>query len=266
MPYATSSDGVRIYYETLGSGPPLLLCHGTTSTHYNWKGLGYVDALEDDFQLILMDLRGHGASDKRHDPADYVFTQQARDAVAVLDDAGVERAHFWGHSAGAGIGFHLGAGYPARVQTLMLWGFHPYAASPEDLAFREWVVATLRQGIGAWVGRMDTAGVLAQFRDPERARKLRLAEDADALVAAMLGGNIGPGVGDALPQMTMPCLLMAGQRDHFGQLAQQASVELPHADFVLLSGLGHAMCRAEVGLPYVRAFLERVRQGAFPDV
>jgi hypothetical protein len=55
---------------------------------------------------------------------------------------------------------------------------------------------------------------------------------------------------------------MAGQWDHFGKLAQQASTELPHADFVALSGLGHPMCRAEAGLPYVRAFFDRVGHGA----
>ena len=263
MPHVMSSDGVRIYYTVAGDGPPLLLCHGTTSTLYNWEGLGYVDALKSDYQLISMDLRGHGESDKPHDPAAYAYPQQADDVIAVLNDVGIERAHVWGHSAGAGIGFHLGASFPDRVQTLILWGFHPYAASPEDVEFRHFVVETLRQGIDAWVARQEEAGAFAPYDSPDEVRKLRRAGDAEALIAAMLGGWTGAEIGDALPTMTMPCLLMAGQRDHFGKLAQQASRELPHADFVALSGLGHPMCRSAISLPYVRAFFERVTHGGF---
>lgn len=262
MPYVTSSDGVRIFYTTVGSGPPMLLCHGTTSTHYNWLGLGYVDALKDDYQLILMDLRGHGESDKPHEAAAYDIVQQARDVVAVLDDLGIDRAHIWGHSAGAGIGFHLGAGFPDRAQTLILWGFHPYAPSPDDLAFRQSVIATLREGVAAWVERQEASGAFAEYRSPSEVKKRRLAGDADALIAAM-SGNMGTGIGHALPTMTMPCLVMVGQRDHFGKMAQQASMELPNADFVVMSDLGHPMCRSETGLPYVRAFLDRVEHGYF---
>jgi hypothetical protein len=62
--------------------------------------------------------------------------------------------------------------------------------------------------------------------------------------------------------MSMSCLFMVGQHDHGGELAQQANTGLPHADLVILSGLGHPMCRAAVGLPSVRAFFDRVGHGA----
>jgi pimeloyl-ACP methyl ester carboxylesterase len=67
MPYATN-DGVCIHYQEEGSGPPLVLLHGFTLSLEHWRDSGYVTALRDDSRLILMDPRGHGASDKPHDP------------------------------------------------------------------------------------------------------------------------------------------------------------------------------------------------------
>lgn len=146
MPYATSSDGARIFYATAGGGPPLLLMHGATGTSQSWALDGYVDALSADYQLILMDLRGHGRSDKPHERDAYRLSQQADDAVVVLDELGIARAHVWGLSLGARVGFHLGARYPNRVQSLILWGGHPYPVTAEDVEFDNSIIATLREG------------------------------------------------------------------------------------------------------------------------
>ena len=71
MPYTKNGD-VNIYYEVEGEGPPLVMLHGLTSSLEGWRESGYIDALKDDYQLILMDARGHGKSDKPHDPAMYI--------------------------------------------------------------------------------------------------------------------------------------------------------------------------------------------------
>ena len=63
MPYA-DNQGVRIYYEVEGQGPPLVLGHGGSYTLEMWREWGYTDGLRDEHQLILLDFRGHGRSDK----------------------------------------------------------------------------------------------------------------------------------------------------------------------------------------------------------
>ena len=61
MPYA-NNQGIRIYYEVEGSGPALVLAHGLGGSHEDWLDMGWVEALGDRFQLIMVDARGHGRS------------------------------------------------------------------------------------------------------------------------------------------------------------------------------------------------------------
>src|SRR4051794_342219 len=104
MPYAVSSDGVRIAYDVVGHGPPLLLHHGFSLSATVWHEPDYVTALQDRYQLIMMDARGHGASDKPHDPADYAMPRRVADVIAVLDLLGIEHVHYLGYSMGAWVG------------------------------------------------------------------------------------------------------------------------------------------------------------------
>lgn len=87
MPYA-NNNGVKIFYEVVGKGPPLLMHHGFSTDHTGWSAVeeNWVDALKDDFSLILMDARGYGLSDKFYNPDDYLGQKQASDVIAVLDD------------------------------------------------------------------------------------------------------------------------------------------------------------------------------------
>jgi pimeloyl-ACP methyl ester carboxylesterase len=68
---------------------------------------GYVDALKDDYQLILVDMRGHGQSDKPADPAAYAAETQVGDIVTILDELGIDKAHFYGYSLGARLGWTM---------------------------------------------------------------------------------------------------------------------------------------------------------------
>ncbi len=125
MPYA-DNQGVRIHYKVEGEGPPLVLQHGFSQSVKRWYLAGYIDALQQDYQLILIDARGHGGSDKPHDPAAYTLPQQVSDVVTVLDDLGLDQAHFWGYSMGGRIGFGMAKYAPERIQTLIIGGAQPY--------------------------------------------------------------------------------------------------------------------------------------------
>lgn len=257
MPFATSSDGVRIFYTTVGQGRPLVLSHGGTHTWESWEDLGYIDALKDRFRLILIDSRGHGKSDKPHDVAAYTYAQQVDDVAAVVDDLGIMRFHFWGYSLGAEIGFVLASLFPERVQSLITYGDHPYVRSPGDRAFVDEINETLRRGMQAWVDEMEALGVFAQYPQPAARKERLLAADPQALIAMVTASAEYPGEVTDLSRITMPCLLIEGEHDVVNELAHSAARELPNADFVSVGGIGHAMVHADTILPYVRAFLER---------
>ena len=92
--------GVRIHYEVEGEGFPLVIQHGAFDSIETWHELGYVNALKDAHRLILVDARGHGASDKPHVTSAYSKEMQAADIVTVLDDLKIERSDYWGYSDG----------------------------------------------------------------------------------------------------------------------------------------------------------------------
>ena len=91
-------DGVNIHYEVHGSGPPLLLTHGYSSTSAMWQG--QIAALSKQHKLILWDMRGHGQSDYPDDAAAYSEALTVGDMAALLDKAGAGSAIVGGLSLG----------------------------------------------------------------------------------------------------------------------------------------------------------------------
>ena len=135
MPY-TTNEGVQIYYEVEGSDPPLVLHIGFRGSLDDWRreDTRYTETLRDTYQLILLDPRGQGRSDKPHDPDAYTGAARAGGVLAVLDDLDVARAHFWGYSMGGSAGFTLVARVPDRLLSLIAGGANPYweLADPTD--------------------------------------------------------------------------------------------------------------------------------------
>src|ERR1700687_4802061 len=91
-------DGVKIYYEGHGSGPPLLLPHGYSSTSAMWQG--QIEALSKHHKLVLWDMRGHGQSDYPDDPAAYSEALTVGAMAALLDEVGAHSAIVGGLSLG----------------------------------------------------------------------------------------------------------------------------------------------------------------------
>ena len=99
--FLTTSDGITLAWERLGArdvSPMAVLVHGFGSSRgQNWKSTGWYGALtEAGFAILSMDLRGHGMSDKPRDAASYGHERMAKDVIAVMDDAGVERCFLCG--------------------------------------------------------------------------------------------------------------------------------------------------------------------------
>jgi pimeloyl-ACP methyl ester carboxylesterase len=127
--FVTASDGIKLAFERMGpssqlEGKPVLLVHGFgSSAHQNWKSTGWYGTLTGaGFAVVAMDCRGHGLSDKPHDPAFYGHDRMAQDAVQVMDAAGIAAAPVVGYSMGGFIALRLAAAHPARIAKLAVCG------------------------------------------------------------------------------------------------------------------------------------------------
>lgn len=124
-----SNDGIGIHYEVEGNGPPLVLQHGLSDSIEGWFEFGYVERLKDEFQLIMIDARGHGESDKPHDPGAYNLKLMTGDVLAVLDRLHLARVFYAGYSLGCRIGFEIAKHAPERIHAFIMGGYHPYFSS-----------------------------------------------------------------------------------------------------------------------------------------
>jgi pimeloyl-ACP methyl ester carboxylesterase len=250
MPYA-DSQGVRIHYEVEGQGPPLVLHHGFTDSLQDWYEAGYVDALKPHYRLILIDARGHGASDKPHNPEAYEPERNAADVVSVLTDhLGVFRVHFFGYSMGGYIAFAMAQYAPDRVRSLIIGGANPQARVAPDPTLE-----ALRQGMEAFVARRDAP------TSPALKARL-LANDVQALMANRIHRLACPGFTTIFSRMTMPCLVYAGEADPAYPVTKEFVVQMPNAAFFSLPALGHAdaFFRSDLVLPHVTRFLASVKR------
>lgn len=115
MPTAENA-GVKIHWEELGGGDPLLLIMGLGYTLEMWHRTAPI--LSQRYRTILFDNRGVGRSDVPAGP--YSIPSMAADAAAVLDSAGIDRAHVFGISMGGMIAQEFALQYPKRVRSLIL--------------------------------------------------------------------------------------------------------------------------------------------------
>ena len=110
-------DGIEINLAVWeGAGQPLLCIHGITANCRCWDTLA--DALTPEYQVMAMDLRGRGQSDRPSEG--YALDYHLKDINCLLDDLGLERAVIMGHSLGAFIGLAFAAEYSNRVDRLIL--------------------------------------------------------------------------------------------------------------------------------------------------
>ena len=260
-------DGTEIVYDI---GPrravhdaaavPVVLLHGSVLTRAIWRGLGYVDALGKERPVVRVDLRGHGSSGTPTDPAGYAPESQARDVLAVLDDAGIERAHLMGYSLGSRVALATALVAPQRVDHLVLLGGS--ASDQEgalDEVFYPGVVESIREhGMEGFCARQGL-GPEVPSAFAQSTRQAFLRADPEAMAALFAATDRTPAVpDDALRALPHPALWMTGTRDQPRFLQSQRAADLmPHGRFVSLEGRTHGqtLSPADAVLAEVLPFL-----------
>ena len=131
MPYATTDDGVKLYYEEAGTGIPVIFVHEFAADHRSWEP--QMRFLSRWFRCITYGARGYPPSDVPDDPAMYSQARARDDIRDVLNHLKVDRAHVCGLSMGGFATLHFGISYSARARSLLVGGCG-YGAAPGERA------------------------------------------------------------------------------------------------------------------------------------
>jgi pimeloyl-ACP methyl ester carboxylesterase len=200
----TTFDGIELAYEDEGDGAPVVLLHGfAADTNVNFVRAGVLDRLLDEgYRVIALDARGHGLSDKPHDPSAYADDAMCRDAGALLDHLGLEACCVVGYSMGAATALRL-AIVDERPRALALLGAGENLVDPDGSVERR---AALAQGFGT--GPVDSL--------PSRVQAFRTMADSIHCDIAALGAFLAapwPDTAADLAGVTVPVLVVCGADD-----------------------------------------------------
>ena len=244
------SDGLRIAYSDAGAGPAIVFLHGVGSLREVWDD--QLRALSDRFRCIAVEYRGYGESDvpplkslassclDRRSISRAAF---ARDAFAVMDAAGVNRAHFCGLSLGGVVAFEAFARQPARVASLAL--ADSFAHYPRGVQTMRERLSVLRELGMERFAAARAAGILRPSA-PRRLIERSRAHMESIPLSVYLAATRATWTGDyrpLLPKIAVPVIVLWGEHDHTVTprgLSQEISAGAPDCrGFVVIENAGH---------------------------
>ena len=239
----TTSDGTPVYWEEHGKGPPVLLIMGLSFTHEMWFRV--LPTLTSRFRVLLFDNRGVGLSGVPKGP--YTMRQMARDAVAVLDAAGVSSAHIIGASMGGMIAQELALRFPARVRSLLL------ACTSHGGLLARWPRFVAPRGIKWGIDqRREREMALVPLLYAPSTPMDRIREDLDVQCCSAWSyrGFINQFAGILLwssylrlPSIRVPTLVVHGDHDRLVPAGngRVVAARIPGARFQLIQNAGHIL-------------------------
>jgi 3-oxoadipate enol-lactonase len=240
VPFADANK-VRIYYESHGQGPALLLVPGIPAISSDW--FPFADRLSERFQVVAYDNRGSGRSDA---PPDLYSTRElAADAAAVLDALGLERAHVFGVSLGGMIAQEFALAFPERVNRLVLGCTH--ASTQAAVRPRREVSLAFAFETDDWAERMRA---LAPFAfspnvDPQLLAEFITKKSSDVQPNHGYGGQVAAVLEhDALDRLDVierPTLVITGSQDAVIPAVNSETLRerIPGAQLDVIDGAGH---------------------------
>jgi len=211
------SRGVKIHYIIEGQGEPVILVHGfTASIPVQWGLPGIISKLAKQYQVIALDNRGHGNSDKPHDPDSY-GKQMPEDVLRLMDHLKIKKAHVVGYSMGGFMTTYLLANHADRLLTATLGGAGWTRPDDGRLSFMVELADSLDsgKGIGPLIEHLTPANRPKPTEEQIKAinQMLLLTNDAKALAACIRGMKGIAVTEEQLRSSKVPTLCLIGSDD-----------------------------------------------------
>lgn len=249
----TSADGTRIHYEVYGSGPTVVLAHGSLMEGASWVEAGYTEALSN-YRCVVLDCRGYGSSDKPDQPLSYEVERYVDDIVAVADAVDAERFGIAGYSWGTAGGWKTSAVHPERVAAFVaIGGWHPNLYS-FDLEIMEKTRIEPMQNIG--VQGIAEYMKMEEGPLPGWWERQVLACDPHAYIAQRYAAVDWTRTSPT--DVTAPTLLISGGNEDTAKDSMLIAGVLDHGEALIVEGRGH--CQnfiATETIEATKAFFER---------
>jgi len=241
MPKEKVND-IEMFYELNGEGEPLLLIHGLGSSTRDWEE--QIPAFSQRYQVIAIDLRGHGKTDKPKGP--YSMQLFAEDIAELLKKLGIKSTHVLGISLGGGIAFQFAVDYPDLVKSLII--VNAFIEIPMD-SFKMKLEAFKRTFIVKLVGMKKMGKVLAPrlFIKPEQEelrKKLikRWADNDKKAYLSAMRALMGWSVRDKLNKIDFPTLIIGSDEDYVpSSIKREYTKLIPKAKFIEIEDARHAV-------------------------
>lgn len=233
------ANGARIAFVDDGQGAPLLLLHGLGGSHDDWRLQWPEFAAR--YRVIVPDLRGHGASERREP---FTIQQHARDMAALLAGLGIARAHVLGLSMGGAVAIEFALSAPAAVASLLLVNTAPgyLLTDPERrrMAMKRFIVAAVL-GVGA-VARLFSRKLFPASHQGRLRRGLiqRASRTSRWVYLASLRSLTRWNAESRLGAIRAPTLVLGAEFDFTGSREKRRWTALiPGARFVEIPGSRH---------------------------
>jgi len=262
MPYVISR-GVKIYWESHGTGEPVLMIMGLSFPLEMWNRT--LPEISRRYRAIVFDNRGVGRSDVPRGP--YRIAGMARDAVAVMEAAGLESAHVMGASMGGMIAQELALRHPERVRSLLLGctSCGGFRARPPNLRrmpiFRKWGNMTSMDRARAVVPMLYADTTPPEVIEEDlRVRVLRYPTMRGVLYQALAIPFWSSY--RRLPRLRVPTLVVHGEKDRIlpPLNGKRVAERIPGARLKMIPDAGHMMIsdQPEIAMGEILRFLEEV--------
>jgi pimeloyl-ACP methyl ester carboxylesterase len=253
MAYATTDDGVRLWYEDTGAGAPIVFVHEFAGDHRSWEP--QVRFFSRRHRCIAYAARGYPPSDVPARVDSYSQKRAAADIEAVMAGAGIERAHVVGLSMGGFATLHFGLTYPGRALSLVAAGVGYGAEKDREAQFRQGAEDAARgfetKGSKPFAEIYGVAAARVQFeaKDPRGWREFvdQLAEHSPLGSANTMRGVQARrpslyDLEDELKRLAVPILIVAGDEDD-NSLAPSIFLKriIPASGLLVLPKTGHTL-------------------------
>ncbi|UOF90239.1 2-succinyl-6-hydroxy-2,4-cyclohexadiene-1-carboxylate synthase [Fodinisporobacter ferrooxydans] len=245
-------NGISLHVERYGNGPVLLVLHGFTGSMENWRP--FVEAWQTSCHVVLVDIIGHGQSDKPADWTRYSMKRAVEDLRGLFAVLQIEKAHVLGYSMGGRLALSFAVAYPNLLESLILESSSPGLDNDierQERKRRDDLLADRieRIGVPAFVQEWEKNPLFSSQQSlPEEVRLTiraqRLQNDPIGLANSLRGMGTGaqPSWWEHLAHLEVPVLLATGELDtKFTGIATEVRSRLKDARHITVPECGHAV-------------------------